>query len=45
MEDKFDNIKVVIKNNKKNIDLDLIDKSEKNIYKKILRRNIIQKEI
>lgn len=39
IKNRFDNIKAAIINNRKNINLDLINKSRKNIYKKILKRN------
>lgn len=38
MEDRFDNSRAVIGNNKKSIDLDLIDKSRKKIYWDIKKR-------
>lgn len=39
VEDKFDNIIAAIINSRKNIDIDLIDKSKKKIYKEILEKN------
>lgn len=39
IKNRFDNIKAAIINNRKNINLDLVNKSRKNIYKKILKKN------
>lgn len=36
---RFDNIKVTIINNSKSIDLDLINKNRKKIYRKIFKKN------
>lgn len=39
VEDRYDNIGAVIINSRKSIDLDLIDKSRKRIYKEMLKGN------
>lgn len=39
VKNRFDNIVAAISNNRKNIDLNLMDKSRKTIYKEILGKN------